>query len=50
MLPKTSANVESYDGETKWTRFSVENHNLLEKHDTIWDKVSADIKNELKPV
>ena len=33
MLPKTSAYVRSYDGQTKWMY-------------TLWDKVSADIKKE----
>ena len=44
MLPKTSAYVKSYDGQTKWMYFLIEDHELLEKHNTIWDKVSADIK------
>ena len=26
--------------------FSIEDHDLLKKYDTIWDKVSADIKKE----
>ena len=44
MLPKTSAYVKSYDGQTKWMYFLIEDHELLEKYNTIWDKVSADIK------
>ena len=44
MLPKTSDYVESYEGQTKWMYFLIEDYDLLEKHDTIWDKVSADIK------
>ena len=48
MLPKTSAYVKSYDGQTKWTYFLIEVDDLLlKKYNTIWDKVSADIKNEL---
>ena len=32
--------------------FLIENNDLLEKHNTIWDRVSADIKKEFdrKPV
>ena len=32
--------------ETKWMDFLIEDDGLLEKYDTIWDKVSADIKKE----
>ena len=46
MLPKTSAYVKSYDGQTKWMYFLIEDDELLEKYNTIWDKVSADIKKE----
>ena len=46
MLPKTSAYVKSYDGQTKWMYFLIEDDDLLEKYNTIWDKVSADFKNE----
>ena len=46
MLPKTSAYVKSYDGQTKWMYFLIENDDLLEIYNTIWDKVSADIKKE----
>ena len=44
MLPKTRACVKSYDGQTKW--ILIEYNDLVEKHNTIWDKVSADIKKE----
>ena len=47
MLPKTSTYVKSYDGQTKWMYFLIEDDDLLEKYNTIWDKVSADIKKEL---
>ena len=47
MLPKTSAYVKSYDGQTKWIYFLIEGDELLEKHNTFWDKVSADMKNNL---
>ena len=46
MLPKTSAFVKNYDGQTKLTYFMIEDDDLLEKYNTIWDKVSADIKKE----
>ena len=46
MLPKTSAFVKIYDGQTKWMYFLIEDDDLLEKYNTIWDKVSADIKKE----
>ena len=46
MLPKTRAYVKSYYGQTKWTYFLIEDDDLLEKYNTIWDKVSADIKKE----
>ena len=42
MLPKTRAYLKSYDGKTKWMHFVVEDNDLLEKYDTIWDKVSVD--------
>ena len=44
MLPKTSTYVKSYDGQTKWMYFLIEDDGLLEKYNTIWDKVSTDIK------
>ena len=52
MLPKTSAYVKSYDGQTKWMYLLIEYGDFLEKYNTIWDKVSADIKKESdsKPV
>ena len=46
MLPKTSAYVRSFDGQTKWMYFLTEDDDLLEKYNTLWDKVSADIKRE----
>ena len=38
MLPKVSAYVKSYDGQTKWMYFLIEDDELLEKCNTIWDK------------
>ena len=46
MLPKTSAYVNSYDRQTKWMYFLIEDNELLKKHNTIWGKVSADIKKK----
>ena len=46
MLPKTSAYVKSYDGQTGWMNFLIEDNDLLEKYNTIWDRVSSDIKKE----
>ena len=48
MLPKRSAYVKRYDGQTKWMSFLIEDDDLLEKYNTIWDKVSADIKKEFE--
>ena len=45
MLPKASAYAKSYDEQTKWMYFFIENSDFIEKYNTIWDKVSADIKN-----
>ena len=45
MLLKTSGYVKSYDGE-KMMYFLIENDDLIEKYNTIWDKVSADINKE----
>ena len=41
MLPKTSAYAKGYDGQTKWMCFLIEDDDLLEKYNAIWDKVSA---------
>ena len=46
MLPKASAQVNRYDGQTKWMYFLIVDDDLLEKYNTIWDKVSADLKKE----
>ena len=44
MLPKINRYVKSYDGQTKWMYFLIEDDDLLEKYNTISDKVNADIK------
>ena len=46
MLSKTSAYVESYDGQSKWMYFLIEDDDLLEKYNTIWDKVNSDMNKE----
>ena len=46
ILPKTDAYVKSGDGETTWMYILIKDDELLEKHNTIWDKVSADMKEE----
>ena len=46
MFPKTSAYTKSYDEQTKWMCSLIEDDDLLEKCNTIWEKVSADIKKE----
>ena len=59
LLPKTSAYVKSYGGQTKWMYFLTEDIILFniklilrEKYNTFWDNVSTDIKKEFdsKPV
>ena len=47
MLPKTSAYVKSHDGQNKWMYFLIEEDELLEKYNTIWDKVTTNIKKNL---
>ena len=44
MLPKTSAYVKSYDGQTQWMYFLIEVDDLLKKYNSILDKFSANIK------
>ena len=34
---------KSYNGQTEWMYFLIEDDNLLEKYNTIWDKVNSDI-------
>ena len=47
MLSKTSTYVKSHDGQTKWMYVLIKDDSLLEKYNTIWDKVRADIKENL---
>ena len=46
MIPKINAYVKSSDGQTKWMYILIEADELLEKYNTVWDKVIADIKKE----
>ena len=46
MLPKTSAYVKRYDGQTKWMYFLIKDDDLQERYNTIQDKFNADIKKE----
>ena len=45
MLPKTSGYVKSYNRETNWMYFFIEDDELLEKYKDIWNRVSNNIKN-----
>ena len=44
---RTSGFVKSYDGQTKLMYFVIVDDDLFEKYNTIWDKFSADINEEL---
>ena len=44
MLSKTKLHVKSYEGQIKLMCFLIEDEDLLEKYNIIWDKVRADIK------
>ena len=46
MHSKTWTYVKSYDGQTRWMYFLIEDDELSKKYNTIWDKVSADVKKE----
>ena len=46
ILPKTTAYIKLYDGKTKWMYFLINNDDLLEKYNTVWDKVKADVRKE----
>ena len=48
MLPKTSAYVKSHDGQTKCMYCLTKDDGLLEKYNTIWDKVNTDIKKRIR--
>ena len=44
MFPKTTAYVKNYDGETKWMYYFIEDDELLERYNGIWNRVSNSIK------
>ena len=46
MLSKRSTYIESYNVQTKWNFFLIEDNNLSKKCNTIQDKVPTDIKKE----
>ena len=46
MLHIKNTYVKSYDERAKWLYLLIEDDDFLEKYNTIWDKVSADIKKE----
>ena len=47
MMDKLKSYVlKGYNGKTKWMYFLVEDDDLLEKYNTIWDKFNAGIKEE----
>ena len=46
MLPETITYVKRDGGQTKWMYFLIEDDDLLEKYNSIWDNISADIKKE----
>ena len=52
MLLKLSVDIKRYDGQTKWMYFLIEDDDIFNKCNTIWGKVSSDIKKEFnsKPV
>ena len=43
MLTKRSAYVKIYDDEIKWMYFCIEDDELLENYNNIWNKVSNSI-------
>ena len=42
MLPKTRACVKGFDDQTKWMYLLLEDDDLLEKYNTVWDKVCTE--------
>ena len=46
MLPKISAYVNGFGGQTKWMYFLIEDDEQLEKYNVIWNNVSADTKKD----
>ena len=44
MLPKASVYVKGYDEQTKWMYFLIESDDLLQKYNSIWYKISANLR------
>ena len=42
--------VKDYDEKINWIYFLIKNDNLLNKYNTIWDKISTDAKVELNGI
>ena len=47
MFPKTRSYVKKCNGQTRWMCFLIDDIDLSERYNTIWDKVSTDIKKNL---
>ena len=50
ILPNTNVYVKDYDEKINWIYFLIKNDNLLNKYNTIWDKISTDAKVELNSI
>ena len=50
ILPNTNVYVKDYDEKINWIYFLIKNDNLLNKYNTIWDKISTDAKIELNGI
>ena len=46
ILSKTGASVKGFDEQTTRMCYLIEDDDLLEKYNTIWDKASVDIKKK----
>ena len=42
MLSKAKAYVKCFDDQTKWVYLVLEDDDLLEKYNNVWDKVCAE--------
>ena len=50
ILPNRNVYVKDYDEKINWIYFLIKNDNLLNKYNTIWDKISTDAKVELNGI
>ena len=50
ILLETNAYVKSYDVETKWMYFSIEDEEFLQKYNDIWNDISNNRKEEFDSV